>query len=50
MLVFSMFWNNLDSTPQKYKFIFENYLVDQFSNDKEYNLAKNKKVYEIAYL
>jgi len=50
MLVFSMFWNSLTSIPQKYKFIFENYLVDQFWNDSEYNLAKNKKIYEIAYL
>ncbi len=49
-LVFWVFWNNLDSIAQKYQFIFENYLSDQFWNDSEYSLPKNKKSYEIAYL
>jgi hypothetical protein len=50
-LVFSIYWNNLNSVSAKYKFIFENYLSDQFgSNDANYYLPKNKKQYEISYL
>jgi hypothetical protein len=29
-LAFSIYWNNLNSVSAKYKFIFENYLSDQF--------------------
>ena len=50
-LTFAVYWNSLDSISSKYKFIFENYLNDQFINsDENYNIAKNKKQYEIAYL
>lgn len=49
-LVFSLYWNNLNSVSAKYKFIFENYLNDQFSNWENFLLPKNKKVYEISYL
>jgi len=49
-LAFAVHWNNLNSVSAKYKFIFENYLSDQFDNDFNFNLPKNKKLYEIAYL
>ncbi len=50
-LVFSILWNNLTSVSAKYKFIFENYLSDQFGgNDFNFYLPRNKKMYEIAYL
>ncbi len=50
-LIFSIYWNNLNSVSAKYKFIFENYLSDQFDwNDDKYYLPKNKKQYEISYL
>lgn len=51
LLVFSIFWNNLASVWDKYKFIFENYLSDEFGwNNFNFHLPKNKKAYEIAYL
>jgi hypothetical protein len=41
----------MNSVSAKYKFIFENYLSDQFGgNDANYFLPKNKKQYEISYL
>ncbi|MDA7494827.1 hypothetical protein N8455_00635, partial [Candidatus Gracilibacteria bacterium] len=50
-LVFALYWSNLDSTSAKYKYVFENYLHDQFQgNSGDYHLPKNKKQYEIAYL
>ncbi len=50
-LVFSIYWNNLNSVSAKYKFVFENYLSDQFwEKDVNYFLPKNKKQYEISYL
>ena len=50
-LIFSIYWNNLNSVSAKYKFIFENYLSDQFGwNNFNFYLPKNKKQYEIAYL
>ncbi len=49
-LLFSLFWNNLKSADAKYKFIFEHYLSDQFSDDMSFAFPKNKKMYEIAYL
>jgi len=49
-VVFSLFWNNLKTVWQKYKFVFENYLSDQTSSEFNHYLPKNKKVYEIAYL
>lgn len=49
-LSFSLYWNSLNTPSAKYKFIFENYLSDQFEDEDKYNLPKNKKSYEIAYL
>ena len=49
-LSFALYWNSLNTPSAKYKFIFENYLSDQFTTEEEYNLPKNKKSYEIAYL
>ena len=49
-LAFAIYWSNLDSVSQKYKFIIENYLSDQFQSDDSFSLAKHKKSYEIAYL
>ena len=51
MLVFAIYWNNLNNASTKYKFIFENYLSDEFWwNDNKFHLVKNKKQYEVAYL
>lgn len=50
ILLFSIFWNNLDSVSAKYKFVFENYLSSQNSTNNKYYLPKNKSQYEIAYL
>lgn len=51
MLLFSLYWNNLNSVSAKYKFIMENYLSDQFWwNNYDFFLPKNKKQYEISYL
>ncbi len=49
-LAFAIYWNNLTSVSQKYKFIIENYLSDQFKSDDKFTLSKHKKSYEIAYL
>nr|MDD3720153.1 VCBS repeat-containing protein [Candidatus Gracilibacteria bacterium] len=50
-LVFSLYWKNLNSVSAKYKFIFENYLSDQFNgNTYKFGLPKNKKMYEISYM
>ena len=49
-LAFAIYWNNLESVSQKYKFIIDNYLSDQFESENNYALAKHKKSYEIAYL
>ena len=49
-LVFSLYWNKLNTPSAKYKFIFENYLSDQFASEDNFNLPKSKKSYEIAYL
>ncbi|MDD3145600.1 MAG: hypothetical protein PHV23_05865, partial [Candidatus Gracilibacteria bacterium] len=50
MLVFAIYWNNLNSVSSKYGFVFENYLSNQFGSNDKYFLPKNKKTYEIAYL
>lgn len=50
MLVFSIYWNNLNSVSAKYWYVFENYLSNQFWNENKYFLPKNKSWYEIAYL
>jgi len=50
-LVFALYWKELNSVGAKYKFIFENYLSDQFSNNGfNFNLPRNKKSYEISYI
>jgi len=52
-LVFGMVWWDLDTVAGKYKFIFENYLSDQFQASGQYEnvfLPRHKKQYEIAYL
>lgn len=50
-LIFSVYWNNLNSVGWKYKFIMENYLSDQFGgNEFNFFLPKNKKQYEMSYL
>ena len=50
-MVFAIYWNNLKTVSGKYKFIFENYLSDQFhGNNFLFPLPKNKKSYEIAYI
>ncbi|MDD5769409.1 MAG: hypothetical protein PHE25_00425 [Candidatus Gracilibacteria bacterium] len=50
-LIFSIYRNNLNSVSAKYKFVFENYLGDQFGgNNFDFFLPKNKKQYEISYL
>ncbi len=50
-LVFAIYWNNLNSTWAKYRFIFENYLSDEFLDlDNDFHLPRNKKAYEIAYI
>ncbi len=50
VLVFAIYWNNLNSVSAKYWFVFENYLSDQNLWWEEYFLPKNKSQYEIAYL
>jgi len=50
-LVFAVYWNNLKTVSSKYKFVFENYLSNQFEgNDYNFHLPKSKKSYEVAYL
>ena len=50
-LVFAVYWNNLTTVSSKYKFIFENYLGNQFEgNDFAFHLPDSKKSYEINYL
>lgn len=50
-LVFAVFWNNLDTVSSKYKFIFQEYLSNEFEgNDYAFHLPKAKKSYEIAYM
>jgi uncharacterized repeat protein (TIGR01451 family) len=50
-LVFAVFWNNLNTVSSKYKFIFQEYLSNEFEgNDYGFHLPKAKKSYEIAYM
>lgn len=50
-LVFAIYWRNLWNTSSKYKFIFENYLSNQFESDESQNfvLPRHKNSYEIGY-
>ncbi|MCP4522890.1 MAG: hypothetical protein GY828_01590, partial [Candidatus Gracilibacteria bacterium] len=42
---------SLSTISEKYKFVLENYLSDEFQNTKNtFHLPKNRKQYEIAYL
>jgi hypothetical protein len=50
-LVFSLYWNNLNTVSAKYAFVFDYYLNDQSDSVKQkYFLPENKKQYEIAYI
>gem|GEM_PF-1278106 len=52
-LVFGIVWGGLDTVAGKYKFVFENYLADQFDTSGQYEnvfLPNHRKQYEIAYL
>ncbi|MCP4523052.1 MAG: hypothetical protein GY828_02425, partial [Candidatus Gracilibacteria bacterium] len=50
-LAFAIYWESMTSVSEKYKFIIEHYLSDEFqNNDDKFHLPKNKKQYEIAYL
>jgi hypothetical protein len=50
-LVFAVFWNNLDTASSKYKFIFQEYLSNEFvGNDYGFHLPRAKKSYEVAYM
>ncbi len=49
-LVFAVYWNNLDTISSKYKFIFQEYLGNQFvGNDYGFHLPDSKKSYEMSY-
>jgi len=50
-LVFAIYWRNLWNASSKYKFIFENYLSNQFESDESQNfvLPRHKNSYEIGY-
>lgn len=50
-LVFAVYWNSLKTASGKYKFIFENYLSDQFAKENQvFPLPRNKKSYEATYI
>lgn len=49
-LIFAIYWNNLNNISAKYKFIFEEYLSNEFTgNNYGFHLPKAKKSYEIGY-
>ena len=49
-LVFAIYWKNLDTVSAKYKFIFEEYLENQFTgNEHSFHLPNSKKSYEMSY-
>ena len=50
-LVFAVYWNNLKTVSAKYKFVFQNYLSNQFEgNEYAFSLPKAKNFYESSYL
>ncbi len=50
-LIFAIYWNNLKTVSEKYKFVFQNYLSNQFEgNEYGFHLPKSKKSYEANYL
>lgn len=50
-LVFAIYWRNLWNASSKYKFIFENYLSNQFESNtnQSFVLPRHKNSYEIGY-
>ncbi|MCH8518895.1 VCBS repeat-containing protein, partial [Candidatus Gracilibacteria bacterium] len=50
-LVFAIYWRNLGTPSSKYKFIFENYLSNQFEGDtnQSFVLPRHKNSYELGY-
>ena len=50
-LVFAIYWRNLWTPSSKYKFIFENYLTNQFEGEEllPFVLPRHKNSYEIGY-
>jgi hypothetical protein len=50
ILIFALYWNNLDLVSEKYKFVFEKYLSSLNSNDGKYYLPQSQNLYEIAYI
>lgn len=49
-IAFALYWKNIDNISEKYAFVMENYLSDQFNKDIKYGIPKNKKLYELAYM
>lgn len=49
-LAFALYWKNIDNISEKYAFVLENYLSDQFNKDISYWIPKNKKLYELSYM
>lgn len=50
LVYFAVYWNSLESIASKFKFIFENYLWDEFEKETSYPLPRSSKLYEIVYL
>lgn len=49
-LVFAVYWNSLNTPSSKYKFIFEEYLSNEFrGNDYDFHLPRVQSSYEIWY-
>lgn len=46
----NIYMKNMQTITEKYRYVFENFLNDQFWNDYKYFLPKNKKIYEITYM
>jgi hypothetical protein len=50
-LVFSLYWNSLNTVSAKYAFVFDYFLNDQSDSEtQKYFLPKSKNQYEIAYI
>lgn len=50
LVYFAIYWNSLPSIASKFKFIFENYLWNEFEKSSSYPLPNSSKLYEIVYL
>ncbi len=46
----NVYMRNMQTITEKYRYVFENFLNDQFGNDYKYVLPKNKKMYEVSYI